>query len=50
MKIPRDLTGVELAKALHPWGDEIVRQTGSHLRLTRRMHVEQHLTIPRIPH
>ena len=47
MKIPRDITGMELAKALRPWGYEIVRQTGSHLRLTRQSSSEQHLTIPR---
>lgn len=34
MKLPRDLTGLELAKALKALGYEITRQTGSHIRLT----------------
>lgn len=34
MKLPRDLSGSELAKALGRVGYRIVRQSGSHLRLT----------------
>ena len=34
MKLPRDLSGVELARALSGIGYRITRQTGSHLRLT----------------
>ena len=34
MKLPRDISGVELAKALERLGYRITRQTGSHLRLT----------------
>ena len=33
MKIPRDLTGLELIKLLQPFGYEVVRQTGSHIRI-----------------
>jgi len=34
MKIPRDLSGADLAKALRKLGYEITRQTGGHLRVT----------------
>jgi predicted RNA binding protein YcfA (HicA-like mRNA interferase family) len=33
MKIPRSLTGLELIKLLKPFGYEVVRQTGSHIRI-----------------
>lgn len=46
MKLPRDLRGVELAKALEILGYRITRQTGSHIRLTTCVHGEHHLTIP----
>lgn len=47
MKLPRDLSGLDLAKALEVLGYEVTRQTGSHLRLTTREGGEHHLTIPR---
>jgi predicted RNA binding protein YcfA (HicA-like mRNA interferase family) len=34
MRIPRDLTGQELIKALGKLGYEVTRQSGSHIRLT----------------
>ena len=34
MKLPRDLSGLDLAKALSNVGYRVSRQTGSHLRLT----------------
>jgi len=34
MKLPRDISGTDLAKWLGRLGYEITRQTGSHLRLT----------------
>ncbi len=46
MKIPRDLSGKELAQALKSLGYQVTRQTGSHLRLTTREQGEHHLTIP----
>ena len=46
MKLPRDLSGEELAKLLRKYGYEITRQTGSHMRLTRRGG-EHSITIPR---
>ena len=46
MRLPRDLSGSDLAQALHKLGYSITRQTGSHLRLTTHEHGEHHLTIP----
>jgi len=46
VKIPRDISGIELAHKLRPLGYEIVRQTGTHMRLTRIGDEEQHITIP----
>ncbi len=47
MKLPRDLSGSELAKRLNALGYQITRQTGSHLRLTTQENGEHHITIPR---
>ncbi|MDF0650042.1 MAG: type II toxin-antitoxin system HicA family toxin [Nitrospira sp.] len=49
MRLPRDLSGSDLAQALRKLGYSITRQTGSHLRLTTHEHGEHHLTIPLIP-
>lgn len=46
MKLPRDISGRELAQALRRLGYQITRETGSHLRLTTTEHGEHHLTIP----
>jgi len=46
MKIPRDLSGAELAKALRALGYERVRQDGSHIRLTTQQGGEHHVTVP----
>jgi predicted RNA binding protein YcfA (HicA-like mRNA interferase family) len=46
MKLPRDISGRDLAKALKVLGYEVVRQTGSHLRLTTHEGGEHHVTIP----
>jgi predicted RNA binding protein YcfA (HicA-like mRNA interferase family) len=47
LKLPRDLTGRELAQSLRQFGYEVTRQTGSHMRLTRKAdNAEQHITIP----
>jgi predicted RNA binding protein YcfA (HicA-like mRNA interferase family) len=45
MRLPRNLSGRDLAKALGKLGYEIVRQTGSHMRLTQRSG-RHHITIP----
>ena len=46
MKLPRDLTGAELARALARVGYRVTRQTGSHMRLTDASVPEHHITIP----
>lgn len=46
-RIPRDLTGVELARRLERFGYGVVRQTGSRMRLTSTVEGrEHHQTIP----
>ncbi|MBI5073589.1 MAG: type II toxin-antitoxin system HicA family toxin [Nitrospirae bacterium] len=46
-KIPRDLSGKELATLLDQYGYKITRQTGSHIRLTTNTgDKEHHITIP----
>ena len=47
MRIPRDLGGEELARLLKPYGYEVTRQVGSHMRLTTQQAGEHHVTIPR---
>jgi predicted RNA binding protein YcfA (HicA-like mRNA interferase family) len=47
MRLPRDLSGQELARALAVLGYRITRQTGSHLRLSTLEGGEHHITIPR---
>ncbi|HET6363583.1 MAG TPA: type II toxin-antitoxin system HicA family toxin [Nitrospirota bacterium] len=48
MKMPRDVSGDELALLLSRCGYSITRQTGSHLRLTSTSKgTEHHITIPR---
>jgi predicted RNA binding protein YcfA (HicA-like mRNA interferase family) len=47
MKLPRDLSGEDLAKALERLGYLVTRQTGSHLRLTTNQNGEHHVTIQR---
>lgn len=46
MKLPRDISGQELAKALLKLGYEPTRQTGSHIRLTTQQNGEHHVTVP----
>lgn len=46
MKLPRDLSGLELANKLAMLGYEITRQNGSHIRLTTQQNGEHHITIP----
>jgi predicted RNA binding protein YcfA (HicA-like mRNA interferase family) len=48
VKLPRDLSGLELATLLRRYGYEVTRQTGSHLRLrSTALGPEHHVTIPR---
>ena len=46
MRLPRDLSGKELAQALRALGYQVTRQTGSHMRLTTLEYGEHHITIP----
>jgi predicted RNA binding protein YcfA (HicA-like mRNA interferase family) len=50
MKLPREISGVELSKLLKKYGYEITRQTGSHIRLTTTQKGEHHITIPAHKH
>ena len=46
MKLPRDLSGTDLAKKLKVLGYSITRQAGSHIRLTTMVGGEFHITVP----
>ena len=46
MKLPRDVDGMALAKALNRVGYSITRQTGSHIRLTLSVIPQHHVTVP----
>jgi predicted RNA binding protein YcfA (HicA-like mRNA interferase family) len=46
VRLPRDLGGADLARALARLGYEVTRQTGSHLRLTTMANGQHHVTVP----
>jgi len=47
VKLPRDISGVELVAKLRRLGYEITRQRGSHIRITIILRKKQHhITIP----
>ena len=47
MKLPRDLSGHDLAHALRRYGHKVTRQSGSHLRLKSTFRGTDHsITIP----
>lgn len=46
MKLPRNLTGAQLIRALEQLGYKPTRQAGSHVRLTCLLPKEHHLTVP----
>lgn len=46
MKVPRDLSGFALAKALAKAGYQVTRQSGSHIRLTAQSPTQHHVTVP----
>lgn len=46
MKLPRDVSGSELGKALSALGYECTRQRGSHMRYTTLRDGEHHIAIP----
>ncbi len=45
MKLPRDISGPALCKLLGTLGYVITRQTGSHIRLSKRENPQYHITI-----
>jgi len=45
-RLPRDISGPELAKLLEAFGYVVTRQKGSHLRLTTQEGGEHHVTVP----
>lgn len=47
MRLPQDLSGEDLARALAVFGHTLQRQAGGHLRLTTQGHGEDYLTIPK---
>ena len=46
MKLPRDLSGADLAKGLSKVSYSVTRQTGSHIRLTTLSPTRHHVTVP----
>jgi len=46
VKLPRDESGLSLARQLEKLGYAVTRQSGSHLRLTTTEGGEHHITIP----
>lgn len=46
MKLPRDITGDDLAKALRKLGYQVARQTGSHIRLSTFENGAHQITVP----
>jgi predicted RNA binding protein YcfA (HicA-like mRNA interferase family) len=47
MKLPRDVSGTELVKALRVLGYLESRQSGSHIRLTTEENGSHHVTVPK---
>lgn len=45
-RLPRDVSGAELARLLAAFGYVVTRQKGSHLRLTTQNGGEHHVTVP----
>lgn len=46
MRVPRQVSGSEVARALRVLGYERVRQDGSHIRLTTQVNGTHHVTVP----
>ena len=46
MRLPRDVSGRDLVRALRRYGYAVTRETGSHMRLTTEQGGEHHVTIP----
>ena len=46
MRLPRDVDGAQLARALNVLGYQVTRQKGSHIRVTTQRDGENHEVIP----
>ncbi len=46
MKLPRDVNGQQLVKALQVLGYAVTRQKGSHIRITTTQNGEHHEVVP----
>ncbi len=47
MKLPRDISGEKILKKLEKIGYEKTKQTGSHIKLTKKFDIGEHnITIP----
>lgn len=46
MKLPRQVSGIELVRRLGKFGDCVTRQADSHIRLTRAEPQQHHVTVP----
>jgi len=46
MKMPRDVSGPQLTKALRVLGYTVDRQSGSHIRITTQQDGENHEVVP----
>jgi predicted RNA binding protein YcfA (HicA-like mRNA interferase family) len=46
VKLPRDLSGRDLARALRAYGYAVTRETGTHMRVTTQQNGEHRVTIP----
>ena len=47
MKVPRDIDASDLIKLLGRYGYEVIRQTGSHVRLLKKLDEGEHvITVP----
>ena len=46
MRVPRQVTGAELVRALRVLGYDRVRQDGSHIRLSTQLNGAHHVTVP----
>jgi predicted RNA binding protein YcfA (HicA-like mRNA interferase family) len=46
MRLPRDVDGAQLARALNVLGYQVTRQKGSHIRVTTQRGGENHEVIP----
>jgi len=46
VRIPRQVSGADLARALRVLGYERIRQDGSHIRLSTELNGTHHVTVP----